>query len=127
MSAESRPTTDDVDRQLYSGGFVSAVDQQQFARARQWVNGGQSVVFTEERLNELFFRFRARHDATGLVPEEHSRWIDFLRRRWINEDRLLVRYQLTLSCQSEDPTNRLLAELIDRLQRQAASAAISLD
>ena len=108
-------------------GFISSVDQQQFARARQSVNGGQSVVFTEERLNELFFRFRARHDATGLAPEEHSRWIDFLRRRWINEDRLLVRYQLTLSCQSEDPTNRLLAELIDRLQRQAASAAISLD
>ena len=127
MSAESRPTSDDVDCQLYSGGFVSAVDQQQFARARQWVNGGQSVVFTEERLNELFFRFRARHDATGLVPEEHSRWIDFLRRRWINEDRLLVRYRLTLSCQSKDPANRLLAELIDRLQRQAASAAISLD
>ena len=71
----------DPEANLY-GGFVGDADRKLLAQARSWsasqlaerVHEGR-VNFTDARLNELLWRYRARHQASALSEEEAARWL----------------------------------------------------
>jgi len=121
---EPRRVVADVDFQLYSGGFVSKDDQQKFSLARQSLS--PDLVFDDDRLNELYFRFRARQDGANLTEEEQIRWHAYLQALWCDNDRLRDLYQLTQKKLLDHPDSDIVPKLLDRLSRQAADLEISL-
>jgi exodeoxyribonuclease I len=66
----------DVDEDLY-GGFVGDDDRRTLQRLRP-LNGAQLAVkppaFMDPRLDELFFRYRARNFPESLDPAERAQW-----------------------------------------------------
>lgn len=90
VGAESYPPEADVDLALYSGGFPSAGDKALMrevralspeALAAKSAAGG--FAFDDERLSELFFRYRARNWPQTLSAAEVERWRALCRRRLI--------------------------------------------
>jgi len=72
-ASETKP---DVDEDLY-GGFVGASDRNRLQRLRAMrpeQMAGQRTGFDDARLEELFFRFRARNFPATLDAGEHERW-----------------------------------------------------
>ncbi len=68
---------DDPETQLYSGGFISDQDRQLMASIHQLnpeALASQSLAFTDARLPELLFRYRARNYPETLSPEETLHW-----------------------------------------------------
>ncbi len=72
----------DVDEDLY-GGFIGNDDRKLLERlramgaeqlAQQWQ--GRQPAFSDERLDELVFRYRARNFPDALSEEEQQRWHD---------------------------------------------------
>ncbi len=66
----------DVDEDLY-GGFIGPTDRQRLDRLRKlkaddpaWARAS----FDDRRLDELVFRYRARHHGDALSEAEHERW-----------------------------------------------------
>jgi exodeoxyribonuclease I len=71
----------DADAALYDG-FIGDGDRAMCADAlTQMLNGERSpsVTFSDERLNELLFRLRARRDQNGLSATERLRWLTWMR------------------------------------------------
>ena len=74
-----RPVPDrlpDVDEDLY-GGFLGAADRRQLQRLRgadAAAMAGRGLVFDDERLQELVFRYRARNFPDSLDDDERARW-----------------------------------------------------
>ncbi|MFC0268889.1 exodeoxyribonuclease I [Kushneria aurantia] len=67
----------DPDLMLYSGGFFSKSDRQQMVRIRETpVEALDSLqpAFQDSRLEEMFFRFKARNYPQVLSDEEQKRW-----------------------------------------------------
>jgi len=66
----------DVDEDLY-GGFIGPADRRALDRLRA-LDGtalaGKRPAFEDARLEELFFRYRARHWPEQLDAEEQARW-----------------------------------------------------
>ncbi len=66
----------DVDEDLY-GGFINNDDRRTLQRLRE-LNGDQLAskrpAFQDDRLDELFFRYRARNFAATLSDGEQARW-----------------------------------------------------
>ncbi|MDC8772941.1 exodeoxyribonuclease I [Roseateles albus] len=77
---EKAPSLPDVDEDLY-GGFVGPDDRRALTRLRsltpeqltQRAEEGK-LSFTDSRLDELVFRFRARNWPASLSPAEQERW-----------------------------------------------------
>lgn len=74
----------DPDLTIYSGGFFSDVDKQKMVNIRntppdQLANFKPG--FTDPRLAEMLFRYRARNYPQLLQPEETSRWREFCANR----------------------------------------------
>jgi exodeoxyribonuclease I len=74
----------DPDLTIYSGGFFSDSDKQKMAKIRntlpdQLANFKPS--FTDPRLVEMLFRYRARNYPDLLQPEETSLWLKFCANR----------------------------------------------
>ncbi|WP_372983331.1 exodeoxyribonuclease I, partial [Marinobacter sediminum] len=74
----------DPDEQLYAGGFISKADREKL----NWVLeqpveslGEQEVHFSDDRLSELLFRYRARNYPSSLQGEEMERWEEFRSQR----------------------------------------------
>ncbi|SFD57876.1 exodeoxyribonuclease I [Massilia yuzhufengensis] len=68
----------DVDEDLY-GGFVSNGDRRKLESLRHEkpaALAGMRPSFEDERLGELFFRYRARNFPQTLSPEEMQQWED---------------------------------------------------
>lgn len=68
--------TPDVDEDLY-GGFVGNTDRQRLDRLRRLLPDDPAwgrASFDDRRLDELVFRYRARHHAETLNEAEHERW-----------------------------------------------------
>ena len=69
--------TSDVDEDLY-GGFINNDDRRTLQRLRE-LRGDQLAskrpAFNDDRLDELFFRYRARNFADTLTDEEQARWL----------------------------------------------------
>jgi exodeoxyribonuclease I len=74
----------DPDLAIYSGGFFSEPDKHLMAKIRdappdQLVNF--SPIFTDPRLAEMLFRYRARNYPNLLKPDEISKWRNFCAER----------------------------------------------
>lgn len=66
----------DVDGDLY-GGFLSQGDRRKLDHLRNLQGDAlhqARTAFEDERLEELFFRYRARNFLASMPPEEQSRW-----------------------------------------------------
>ena len=77
----------DPELDLY-GGFPPPGDQRMYPRIRDLSAkelAGLETPFTDERLNELLFRYRARLWPESLDADERARWNDFRRRRLIDD------------------------------------------
>ena len=67
----------DVDEDLY-GGFVGPEDRRQLQRLRELapeVLAHKRPAFSDHRLEELLFRYRARNFANTLSSDEQARWL----------------------------------------------------
>ncbi|MDA7418009.1 exodeoxyribonuclease I [Xenophilus arseniciresistens] len=74
---ESGPALD-VDEDLY-GGFVGPADRRRLNELREMSGqqlAGRRSSFDDPRLEELLFRYRARHFAETLSDEEQMRWLE---------------------------------------------------
>ena len=85
------PVKCDVEKSLYSGGFLSAQDK---ALCSQVQNSdayslAAGITFEDARLNELLFRYRARNFPETLDEAEVWRWRDFCMQRFSGEDELV--------------------------------------
>jgi len=74
----------DPDLAIYSGGFFSAADKQKMAKIRlsspeQLARA--KVAFTDARLPEMLFRYRARNYPETLSKDEKRKWDAFCIRR----------------------------------------------
>jgi len=70
----------DPDIAIYSGGFFSEPDKQKIARIRNMTPqqlAGTLFNFTDARLPEMLFRYRARNYPETLNTEEQQRWALF--------------------------------------------------
>ena len=83
---DSRPVVPDAEFRLYDG-FIDKNDQQLCKRVRQADAvelSAKQFVFEDARLQELFFRYCARHFPATLTLEEQAQWHAF--RQWrLNE------------------------------------------
>ena len=74
--AQPQAAAPDVDEDLY-GGFIAPADRRSLERLRT-LDGqhlaGKRPAFEDSRLDELLFRYRARHWPDTLNAEEHMRW-----------------------------------------------------
>ncbi|MDD1631371.1 MAG: exodeoxyribonuclease I [Methylococcaceae bacterium] len=74
----------DPDLAIYSGGFFSEADRQKMAKIR--VTSPEQLAktkfsFTDPRLPEMLFRYRARNYPETLSADEQLRWNEFCRNR----------------------------------------------
>ena len=79
--AAAQPT--DVDEDLY-GGFIGPADRRTLERLRSQPPARWDLArmhFEDARLDELCFRYRARHAPESLTSEERSRWDEHRRAR----------------------------------------------
>ncbi|MDO9404305.1 MAG: exodeoxyribonuclease I [Polaromonas sp.] len=71
-----RQAVPDVDEDLY-GGFINNSDRRRLNQLREMSPAEMAVQrtgFDDERLQELFFRYRARNFPETLSPEDSARW-----------------------------------------------------
>ncbi|WP_394752468.1 exodeoxyribonuclease I [Crenothrix sp.] len=78
----------DPDLAIYTGGFFSEADKQEMAKIRtiapeQLATKGFS--FTDARLEEMLFRYRARNYPETLNTNEQQQWQNFCRARLIGD------------------------------------------
>jgi exodeoxyribonuclease I len=74
----------DPDLAIYCGGFFSDVDKQKMAKIRSTPTGQLANFkpnFTDPRLAEMLFRYRARNYPEMLKPNEISKWQKFCANR----------------------------------------------
>jgi exodeoxyribonuclease-1 len=74
----------DPDLAIYSGGFFSDADKQKMAKIR--VTSPEQLAktkfnFTDPRLPEMLFRYRARNYPETLSADERVRWNEFCKNR----------------------------------------------
>jgi exodeoxyribonuclease-1 len=87
-SREFEPITD-PDFMLYSGGFFSNDDRARMEIVRNTspeALAGLEPPFTDPRLSEMLFRYRARNYPQTLDAGERARWEAFRRRRLMDPD-----------------------------------------
>lgn len=73
-------TEADPDLAIYQGGFFSDEDKRKMARLRSLPPeelAGSTLTFTDPRLSEMLFRYRARNYPDSLHTEEAERWQQF--------------------------------------------------
>lgn len=76
-SSKKFEQTTNPDHALYSGGFFSTADKNKMdeIRASSWQSLADSnYQFSDNRLEELLFRYRARNAVETLNPSELTRW-----------------------------------------------------
>ncbi len=70
----------DPDLEIYSGGFFSENDKRQMAKIRTMPPeqlAKSAFKFTDKRLPEMLFRYRARNYPETLNADEQLRWNEF--------------------------------------------------
>jgi exodeoxyribonuclease-1 len=83
---DGSPRAHDADAALYDG-FIEDDDRARCADVLTQMLGGThapNVVFSDERLNELLFRMRARRDESALSAPERTRWLEWMRHKLID-------------------------------------------
>jgi len=83
------PSPTDPDLMIYSGGFFSAKDKrliQEIQRLPVEALADFKVKAEDSRLEELFFRYKARNYPECLTKQEQHRWKQFCRSRLSEEN-----------------------------------------
>ena len=96
-AVERARTKADVDAGLYDG-FVGDGDKRRFTDVRSTppeALGAREFGFSDPRLPDLLFRYRARNWPRTLTHEEQQRWDDYRRQRLLVESGLS---ELSLDC-----------------------------
>jgi exodeoxyribonuclease-1 len=78
----------DPDLAIYSGGFFADADKSTMAKIRTLSSenlAGNAFNFTDKRLAEMLFRYRARNYPDTLNTEEKQRWQTFCINRLIGQ------------------------------------------
>lgn len=86
MSSSSFPSRQDPEAQLYDG-FIPRQDQEVMAdlrRAGEVDLRSREFVFTDPRLNEMVWRYKARNFPSSLNEVEERQWFEFCRDRLAN-------------------------------------------
>jgi exodeoxyribonuclease-1 len=86
-ATERAQTKRDVDASLYDG-FVGDGDKRRFAEVRATMPemlGTREFAFSDPRMPELLFRYRARNWPHTLTQVERQRWDDYRRQRVLAE------------------------------------------
>ena len=115
----------DVDEDLY-GGFIGPDDRRQLQRLRELAPemlATKRPAFSDSRLQELLFRYRARNFAYTLNAEEQARWLQHCSARLhrgegggLNLEQYLQRIDElaeTAAEQGDDRAQDLLGALVD--------------
>ncbi len=127
VASETAPV--DAELSLYAG-FVPRSDQQLYPRIRQLDGHDLARLgspFSDERLNELLFRYRARLYPDSLNADEQGRWESIKRRRLIDDPDLAsirwseYRHQVS-ELMSQQPEQR---EVLEALAQWPASIGLS--
>ena len=74
----------DPDLSIYSGGFFSEIDRQKMAKIRATIPEQltrSEFTFTDPRLPEMLFRYRARNYPETLSTDEQLKWNEFCHNR----------------------------------------------
>ena len=74
----------DPDLSIYSGGFFSEADKQKMSKIRSLSPeqlAKAELSFTDWRLPEMLFRYRARNYPNTLSAQDQLRWNDFCKNR----------------------------------------------
>ncbi|MFA5982799.1 MAG: exodeoxyribonuclease I [Methylococcaceae bacterium] len=85
-------TEQDPDLAIYSGGFFSAADKQKMAKIRSAGSAELSNLsfnFTDKRLSEMFFRYKARNYPEILDTAELLRWKQYCKSRLLGIEKSL--------------------------------------
>ncbi len=83
---EGTRTASDADAALYDG-FIGDSDRQRCGDVLTQLLGGEpapDIAFTDQRLNELLFRLRARRDESALTAPERDRWRTWMRHKLVD-------------------------------------------
>ena len=89
-ATERAQTKRDVDASLYDG-FVGDGDKRRFTELRTTlpeILGARDFAFSDPRMSELLFRYRARNWPHTLTHAERQRWDDYRRQRLLTESGL---------------------------------------
>lgn len=79
----------DPDRSLYGGGFFSPDDKKRMQDLRDLKPDELAKVdfnFTDKRIPEMLFRYRARNYPDSLSAEEQSRWNEYRKNKFTDTD-----------------------------------------
>ena len=79
----------DPDHMLYSGGFFSPADRERIQQVRMTPPdqlGALRLSFSDARLDDMLFRYRARNWPETLVDDEASEWQAFRRQRLLDRN-----------------------------------------
>jgi exodeoxyribonuclease-1 len=120
----------DPDGSLYDG-FLSDADRRRCAQVRATppqLLGAHDFGFSEPRLGELLFRYRARNWPESLAPAERERWDAFRRARLAPGSTLaspdLARFEADLVAQraqhAADPAKLALLDALEAWRGQVA-------
>lgn len=107
----------DPDLMIYAGGFFDDKDKALMERVHQTPPDqldGQGWNFSDERLGEMLFRYRARNYPETLGPEDQDRWLAHCRARLLEGEA----GHLSFSGFREE-LDQLRAELTDDAGKQA--------
>jgi len=102
------------DHALYSGGFFKPADKSKMDEIRRsdWTALANSEFnFTDKRLDEMLFRYRARNSPESLNEQEKQRWKEFRNENFYQSDSgstllfedLIQKLELLGQEQSNDP------------------------
>ncbi|MDP0589712.1 MAG: exodeoxyribonuclease I [Candidatus Endonucleobacter bathymodioli] len=111
----------DPDHMLYSGGFFNQDDEkhiQQVRRSSPEQLKDLRLPFSDARLDEMLFRYRARNWPETLEADEKSKWQEFRCKRLLDEqgggsltlDQFFEKIN-TLFCEVDEKKQSILAEL----------------
>jgi exodeoxyribonuclease-1 len=87
-AAQVFPECSDAEQQLYDG-FIGERDKricEEVRAADPSTFGGEDWNFSDPRLTELFFRYRARNFPGTLDPQERQDWQHFCKRRLMDDE-----------------------------------------
>lgn len=120
--AEPAMPETDPDMMIYSGGFFNDRDKElmQLLRATPAEELSRlDLPFSDSRLGEMLFRYRARNYPATLSAEEAQRWQEFRIAR-LNEAAAVERYQADMK-QARELADESQQQVLDQLEQYVSS------
>ncbi|MEH6343651.1 MAG: exodeoxyribonuclease I [Bermanella sp.] len=118
-------SSNDPDAMIYSGGFFSHNDKAAMGKIRDTHPDelmSLELAFQDRRLEEMFFRYKARNYPQSLQGDEHERWEEFRKQKLLGpQTGPALNYQ-SFSTALNDAANSAPVEKHELLQELATYA-----